>query len=468
VERNRWRILVSGVLCATAALAADARASDEPSADLVQVVLQLLADQDKEVRGLALEQVRSAGGGEATTKLFAAELDHLPPESQAVLLGALADRGDATALAVVRRQFSDATEETVRVAAVEALGSLGDADDVPRLAPILTEGSAALQRAAKKSLTRMGGASAIAALTTAMDHAPPATRTALIEILASRGATSAASSLLSAAVDDDAAVRTAAMAALAKLAAPEHLPGMTAGFFKAQDGAERLAAERALAAACLRTSGDGDRAEPLLAEYETLDDTQRLLLLPVLGRVGGDEAKAVVESAIADLRPAQHEAGLRALGNWPDASVSERLIELAADDPHPAHRIQALRALIRVATLEDGRSDDDRLKALKRAANLAQRHDERTLAIERARAIRSIESLRFAVGWLDETALAQKACETIVELAHHRSLREPNKAEFDAALDKVLKVGRDPIVRDRAVRYKKGQTWARPTAAVAP
>jgi hypothetical protein len=258
------------------------------------------------------------------------------------------------------------------------------------------------------------------------------------------------------------------MAALAELAAPEHIPGMTAGLLKSQEGAERLAAERALAAACLRTPGDGDRAEPLLAEYETFDDAQRLILLPVLGRVGGDKVKSVVESAIADSRPAQHEAGLRALGNWPDASVSDRLTELADNDPHPAHRIQALRALIRVATLEDGRSDDDRLQALKQAAKLAQRPEERMLAIERARAIRTIESLRFAVGCLDDPALAQKACETIVELAHHRSLREPNKAEFDAALDRVLKLSRDPIVRDRAVRYKKGQTWARPTAAVAP
>jgi hypothetical protein len=54
------------------------------------------------------------------------------------------------------------------------------------------------------------------------------------------------------------------------------------------------------------------------------------------------------------------------------------------------------------------------------------------------------------------------ACETIVELAHHREIRDPNKAEFDKALDKVIQVSKSPVVVDRANRYKRGETWARP------
>jgi hypothetical protein len=52
----------------------------------------------------------------------------------------------------------------------------------------------------------------------------------------------------------------------------------------------------------------------------------------------------------------------------------------------------------------------------------------------------------------------------VVELAHHRGLREPNKAEFDQALDKVIQTSQDATVVDRAQRYKKGQTWVRPKA----
>jgi hypothetical protein len=60
--------------------------------------------------------------------------------------------------------------------------------------------------------------------------------------------------------------------------------------------------------------------------------------------------------------------------------------------------------------------------------------------------------------YLEQPAYAQQAALTVVELAHHRELRQPNKAEFDGALDRVIRVSRDADVVDRAQRYKKGQT----------
>ena len=38
--------------------------------------------------------------------------------------------------------------------------------------------------------------------------------------------------------------------------------------------------------------------------------------------------------------------------------------------------------------------------------------------------------------------------------------REPNKAEFDRAPDRVIETSKDATVIDRAGYYKKGQTWA--------
>ena len=82
----------------------------------------------------------------------------------------------------------------------------------------------------------------------------------------------------------------------------------------------------------------------------------------------------------------------------------------------------------------------------------------------RASAIRTGESLRFVLPYVDNPTLSEAACLGVVELAHHRGLREPNKVEFDAALDKVIATSKDEVVIDRANRYKRGQTWARPTS----
>jgi hypothetical protein len=188
-------------------------------------------------------------------------------------------------------------------------------------------------------------------------------------------------------------------------------------------------------------------------------------LLPVLGRVGGQAGLKVVEAAIGSDDAPRHDNGIRAICNWPDASIGPRLIELAKSEPHPEHRQLALGALIRVAPLPDKRPAGERLDLLKTAFDMSTRQEDRRLVIRRAKAIRTVETLRFVVPFVDDPALAETASETVVELAHHRELRDANKPEFHAALDKVLKTSKDATVLERATRYKKGQTWAKPMPA---
>jgi hypothetical protein len=217
-----------------------------------------------------------------------------------------------------------------------------------------------------------------------------------------------------------------------------------------------------------RTASPGERAAPLLAVIDKLPPADQLAMLPALGRVGGPAALAVVEKAIADADSARHESGLRGLCNWPDSSVAGRLIELAKSDEHPDHRTAALAALVRVAPLPDQRPVGQKLDLLKVAMGMSATDEQRQSVIKRLRTIRTVDSLRFLAPYLDEPAFAQGAAESVVELAHHRELREANKAEFHRALDKVIATSKDAVVVERANRYKKNQTWARPKPAESP
>jgi hypothetical protein len=117
-----------------------------------------------------------------------------------------------------------------------------------------------------------------------------------------------------------------------------------------------------------------------------------------------------------------------------------------------------LRALTRVAVLHDSRSDTERLALLKTCMNLATNDDARNYVIKRAAAVRTVESLRFVAPNLDSPALAQEACASVVELAHHRELRIPNATEFNAALDHVIRICKDHVVLDKAQRYRQNKT----------
>jgi hypothetical protein len=327
---------------------------------------------------------------------------------------------------------------------------------------LLTAGSKAEQVAARTSLVRLAGASVPRAILAEMDQAAGPLRVALIEILVTRRARDTIPDLLAMSLDADPAVRMAAMAALGQLAGPQHIAGMVQGVLKAKPGRERAAAEKAVMFVCGRISDAEQQATPLLAALDELAAADRLALLPTLGRVGGPAARTIIEAAMADPDPAVHQTGLRALCNWPDASIAPRLIELVRCAQHAADRTMALRALIRIAPLPDGRPADQRLQLLQQAMTMCMRDAERNLVLQRASAIRILPTLHFVIPYIDQPTYAQQACKTVVELAHHRGLREPNKAEFHRALERVIQTSRDATVVERARRYRKGQTWARP------
>lgn len=238
---------------------------------------------------------------------------------------------------------------------------------------------------------------------------------------------------------------------------------MVAGFLAASAGAERDAAERAILTVC----GQGPASEPaaaaLMEAYRRAPDpATQATLLPLLARVGGKETLAIVDGLVADPDPAARKLGLTALSRWPDAAVKDRLLALLAKTTDEWERRLLVGTLIRIAPIpNNGLSDAQRLALLADTLKLCTTDEDRRRILERAGAIRTVETLRFIVPALDTPAVAESAAKGVVELAHQQKLRDANKAEFMAALDRVLAVAKDPITRERAERYKEGKTWER-------
>ena len=461
--------LTHGVVCLFAVLVFtySSLAHDEPSDELVQMVVKLLSEQDKDLRAVGLDQVRNEAKGNAATKQFAAQLPKLNAAEQVGLLGALADRGDNAALPAIIELLTDSRNEIVRAAAVTAIGSLGDSTNLALLLKALANGSAAEKTAAKSAVQRLRGEEVPGAIAAALKNSPPPICVVLIEVLAERRALTTVGDLLTAATGDDAKVRRAAMVALSQLASANHLPGMFKAVLKAENGTEREAAEKAVAVVAGGIDDADARASAILSAWAKFNAQDQIVLLPTLGRVGSAKVYTVVKSAMTGEDPARRDAGLRALCNWPDSTVLDELLEAAEKADSPAHRAMIFQAFVRIGSTRDNRTDLERLARMKQAMAAAKTAEERALVVNRCRTSYSIESLRYVLPFLEQPEFVQLACETIVELAHHRELREPNKGEFDPALDKVIKLSKDAVVVDRANRYKRGETWARPKPAEA-
>ncbi|MEI8376707.1 MAG: HEAT repeat domain-containing protein, partial [Planctomycetota bacterium] len=424
--------------------------------DLVQTVSSLVCDKDKDVRAIGLEQVRDEVKGPEATRRFAGLLPKLVPDAQVGLLGALAERGDVAARPAVLDLLNNSQAE-VRGAAIRALGALGDKDDVSRLTKLLGEANG--EKDAVAAITRLHGEGINAALCAEIKTAAPAQRVKLLQLLVARRAVDTVPSLLDAAKDADAGVRVAALEALGQLAGPELVAKLAHLILDAKDTAARDEAEKALMFIAQRNPEIDLRAVPLLKVMSGLSETEKTMLLPVLGRIGGSPALKVIEEALAEKDGTRSSAALRALCNWPDGSVAPRLVEFVLAAKDPAGRKRVLDALIRVAPLPDKRPDTQRLAMLKKAMELASSNEQKAQILKRARAIRSLETLRFVAPYMDQPEFTQLACQTVVELAHHKVLRQPNKAEFSTALDKVIALSKDPVVLLRAKRYQKDETW---------
>ena len=415
-----------------------------------QAVAEGLASDDVLLRNAA------AGGlqdlSTANFHAVVASMAKLPSASQAAVLAATGIRGDKSLAALVL-EAAKGSDKTVQLAAVRALGVLDDVAALPRLVELAQEKST-LGEAARQSLEAICGPEIdqrILGLVQAEQD--PARRAGWIALVQSRQPPGAAAILLVEATHASPEVRRRAMAALAKLAGPKDIRFMLAGVLKAAEGPERDSAERAVVVACRQIPEAAKRAELIAGAVRAATPADRTALLPLWGRFGGPAAKDAIQLALESKLPEFREAGLRAICNWPDASVAGQLLQLFRSANTDAQRRRALQAYIRVSALPGAGSDAQRLAMLQQAMHLAGRDEQRRYVLERVSAVRTVEALRFVAPYLDQPAMAQSACKSIVELAHHKELREPNQKEFQPALEKVLLTSRDQATVEQARRF---------------
>lgn len=450
--------IAAAVVLSAAALPAPARAA-EPSAP--DSIAALLDADDPEFRAIGLDGVRHAAQGEAATLRFAGLLADLAPARQVELLRALADRGDGRAAPAVRAAATTSPDAAVRAAAVAALGTLGGAADVEVLLRSLAAGEPE-RAAARRALVEIRGGDAEGRIVAGAKSGEPALRPTLIDVLVARRARAALADLVAMTCDADPAVRAAAMRACGELGGPAEVPGMIAGLLASAPGDERRQAERAVVAVCTKGRGHEAAAQVFLETFASVPEAQRESLLPALGGIGSPAALAIVDGLIAGEAASERRMGLEALARWPDATVAPRLLALVGEARSPAERDLLVGALIRIAPLPDNKLDNaGKLDLVKQTMELCGSDAERARVLDRASAIRTIETFRYVTGFLDSPALAEPAGRSVVELAHHRQLRDAHKDEVAKALDKVIGTSHDADLVERAKAYKAGKTWER-------
>lgn len=393
----------------------------------VSLLVELLRSTDKTAFRLGLSVARELAGA-GTTKALVEEFSLAPEERKPLLVMALADRNDATALPFFQEVATNAHGDA-QAAAARALGRVGGRTSIPFLLDVAGLGEQAAAAAAIDVLARMKDGAVDEAVLGELRTATGKRRLAVIDLAGRRSIAAASLPLLEAIDDGDAGVRVAALTALGATAGADSLPTLIARVGRAADS-DATAAAQAVVAVIRRVPDREAGSRQLAAAASAAEEAAQVRFLNVLAAVGGPTALEAITAAARDSRPATKEAGTRLLGEWMTLDAAAPLLELARSNAESKYKTRGLRGYLRLLR-QFSIPDNERVKMCREALAAAERDDERMLVLEVLKRYASRPGLDLAVEMAQTPSLHAAASETALSIAE--KLRIP-KADVEAAL----------------------------------
>jgi HEAT repeat protein len=389
----------------------------------IPLLIEQLNSPNKAFFQIGLSTARELPGSEVAEAL-AAQLASTPPERAALIATAIGDRaGVALPRAVV--QAARGGEVPVRLAAIAVIGKLGDHSSVPALLEIAADSNAELSDAAKSALAQLRGDQVNQELDRRLANADGKSLTVLIELAGQRRIADAADDLVKAVRHRDESIRRAAILALGETAGPKDLSVLIAQVVAAKSEADAETSGRALQAASIRMPDREATAVQLAAAMSQAESATKLRLLRILGAMGGPGALSAIAQATESDDAELQNIGTRLLGEWMTADAAPHLYKIASSDH--AYKTRALRGYLRIARQLDI-PDAQRLDMCRKALAIAERADERSLALEAMKRCPSAESIQLATSLVDDAELRQRAVETAISIGEKIKDTDPEAA----------------------------------------
>jgi HEAT repeat protein len=365
-------------------------------------------------------------------------LPKLPAGAQVAVLALLGDIGQAEARPAVLACLSSA-EESVRLAAVDALGALpGDATAVARLAALAATGATAEKKAAARNLIRVTGPEADKDLRAGAHAGSVPERLACIAALGERQAAGTDQFLLGLRGDGDPEIRRSALRALDKVAGPEWYGPTLAWLLAAKDEAEAREAERVV----IRLGEKAPKAvEELLAADAQATDVGRERLARCLARRGGDAALQQVRAYAAAPNEALATAAVRALGTWPNAAPLPDLLAVVEKGGEARRVALAVQGALQLLAADPARSAEAKAELVGQLLAKAQQPEARKLLISALGEYPSGKARDLAAGLVDDPQCGAEA-QAALQRIRNASMQPPgltashNAGELKNATDK--------------------------------
>lgn len=414
----------------------------------LELVVKGITGTDGPARIAAFQLARELPGAE-TGKRLADLLPALSPVDQVALVGILMQRQETAAAAAIARLVTSGNAEVSR-AAVEALGSVGDASVIPVLLKAATSPDASLQNQARQSLVNLRRGPVAKELLSQLNAGTSAEKAEAARALGERRELSAVNSLFQIAKTGDGATRKAAFEALAFLVQQEGVISLVQLVVEGPGDAARTEAAQALSSALHRLkNGDGKPNVSALAKaLDTAPPEAKIALLPVCSSlVDAQIRKSMLSTASKSQEPVR-SAAIRALCDSVDPGVLTDLVQLAGRTSEEKFRVLAIAGCVRLLSQEEAVGVADAEKAQIFRALLANNPpaEQKRMILSGLGEVHVPEALKTVEPLLGDDSIRSEAAIAVAKIAP--TLGDGEAAT--AALKKVLALQIDASTRQNA------------------
>ena len=380
-----------------------------------EIILEILQGDDFQLKTTAIRHVGRFDKIEPLDPIAAA-LPRLSAQHQIQLITALAERGDPG----FRDAIVDAADHDdpgVRIAAIKALGILGDASSIDLLVARALEGGPE-QEAARESLYRMRGVDVDRAIVSKLGIGDPDMKIEMLEGIGQRNITSAVQTVMNLTGDDEPRVRRDAVKTLGLIGSPDALPEIIDVLIAATSADVRREAERTVVALSRQIGDAENQASFVMASLPKAESVEsKCSLLEVLGRIGDTHALEYIRQGLSDTNAEIRKASIRALSEWPDAGPIDDLFGIAGSSREEAVKILALRGCIRLIGADQGIEAGEKVDLYTKAFRLATGTGERRMVLSGLAGVNSIEAMETAALSLEDPDLRQEAETAVILIA---------------------------------------------------
>ena len=430
------------------ALLGELRADSEAA---MQIILSVLRSDDallKPTAIAAIENLPLKFDSQPFLELFTGNL--LSVDDKSLLIRSIAARPDTYAQRIVALGLAS-PEPLIRRAAIESASQAVTSSAVLKgLVQALVESpddqaavAQTLLRLPKDDLVDMG---LIQLLQEFLGAEPlrgngpeaQAAKVTLIDALGKRGNPLASAALLLQSSSTDPATLKSSYLALIRTATAADLPRLTTTLLAIGDDTLRRSCAVYLAQFIQRME-DQNSAVGVLSETllkGNLTPAQKATLVTLLSACPTPESLDRIVGLQNESLPALKDAVVSALASWPDSTAWKPLLNVFEASDTPAHRSQALRALLEIQMEENPKATADlalRYAALLKAANS---NEEKKMILAALAQAAHPDTLALALSQLDNPAIAADARGAAERIA--ASLKTTHPEEANKALE-ILK-----------------------------